>query len=111
MSEPTVIEHEVQFDTEVLGADGLVLVGLCADWSGACHIMAPVLDDIARELKGRATVVLVDIDCASWIKKRYGVESVPALLYFRHGRLEDQILGTVPKKKLAEKAVSLLEED
>ena len=72
--------------------------------------MAPVLEDIARELKGRATVVLVDIDRASWIKTHYGVESVPALLYFRHGQLEEQILGTIPKKTLVGTAISLLEE-
>ncbi len=105
-----VIVHERQFETEVLACDGLVLVGFWADWSGACHVMAPVVEGIARELDGRITVVLLDIDRASGIKTRYGVESVPALLFFRHGQLVDQVLGTIPKRTLAEKAVSLLAE-
>ena len=105
-----VIVDERQFETEVLASDGLVLVGFWADWSGACHVMAPVVEAIARELDGQITVVLLDIDRASGIKTRYGVQSVPALLFFRRGELVEQVLGTIPKKTLAEKAVSLLGE-
>ncbi len=105
-----VILDERHFETVVLAGDGLVLVGFWADWSGACHVMAPVVEAIARELGNRMKVVLVDIDRASWTKTRYGVESVPALLFFRHGQLVEQVLGTIPKKTLAEKAVSLLVE-
>ena len=105
-----VILHERDFEAGVLADDGLVLVGFWADGSGACHVMAPVVEAIARELEDRMKVVLVDIDRASGIKTRYGVESVPALLFFRHGHLVEQVLGTIPRKTLAEKAVSLLVE-
>ncbi len=105
-----VILHERDFETVVLAGDSLVLVGLWADWSGACHVMTPVVEAIARELEGRMKVVLVDIDQAPRIKTRYGVESVPALLFFQRGRLVDQVLGTIHRKTLAEKAVSLLVE-
>ena len=105
-----VILHERDFETVVLASDGLVLVGFWADWSGSCHVMAPVVEAIARELEGQLKVVLVDIDRAPRIKTRYGVESVPALLFFWRGHLVEQVLGTIPRKTLAEKAVSLLVE-
>ena len=105
-----VIVREPQFETEVLGGDGLVLVSFWADWSGACHIMTPVVEAVACELEGRIKVVRVDIDRASRIKARYGVESVPALLFFRRGQLLEQVQGTIPKRGLTEKAMSLLGE-
>ena len=83
----TVIVHERQFETEVLAGDGLVLVCFWRDWSGACHLMSPVVEAIAQELEARIKVVLVDIDRAVRIKTRYGVESVPALLFFRRGQV------------------------
>ncbi len=107
---PPQILHERRFETVVLAGDSLVLVGFWADWSGACHLMAPVVEAIAREMEGRMNVVLVDVDRAPRIKARYGVESVPTLLFFRHGQLMEQIVGTIPRKTLSEKALSLLVE-
>ena len=105
-----VIMDERHFETVVLADSGLVLVGFWAEWNGACHVMSPVVEAIAREFEGRIKVVLVDVDDAPRIKARYAVESVPALLFFQRGRLVEQVLGTIPRKALADRAVSLLRE-
>ncbi len=105
-----VILDERHFETVVLADNGLVLVGFWADWNGACHVMSPVVEAVARELEGRIRVFLVDVDDAPRIKARYGVESVPTLLFFQHGQLVERVQGTIPRKTLAEKAVSLLGE-
>lgn len=92
-----------------MAARGMVLVGFWADWSGACHVMTPVVEAVARELEGRMKVVLVDIDRAPGLKTRFCVESVPALLFFHRGQLLDRVPGTIPRRTLVEKAESLLE--
>lgn len=104
------IVDEREFELEVLNAKELVLVGFCADWSGCWHVMSPVVEAIAREFEGRMKVVLVDTDRAPGLKERYGVESIPALLFFRRGQLVEVVVGTIPRRALAAKAESLLED-
>lgn len=105
-----VIVTERDFDSEVLTAEGLVLTGFWADWSGACHVMTPVVEAVARDLEDRVEVVLVDVDRAPALKSRYCVESVPTLLFFHRGRLVEKALGTAPRSALVERAESVLAE-
>lgn len=105
-----LIVTERDFDSEVLTAEGLVLAGFWADWSGACHVMTPVVEAVARNLAGRIEVVLVDVDRAPALKSRYCVESVPSLLFFHRGRLVEKAVGTVPRSALLERAELVLAE-
>ena len=103
-----VIVSASAFEAEVLKASGVVLVGFWADWSGACHVMAPVVEALARRLEGRMRVLLLDIDRLPGLKRRYGVESVPTLLFFREGQPVERVVGTARREALAEKAESVL---
>lgn len=91
---------EEQFQTKVLGADGLVLVDFFATWCGPCKMMAPVLDEVAAEVAGKASVYKVDIDREIELAQAYNVMSVPTLIVFQGGQPVKQFVGVQPKQIL-----------
>jgi thioredoxin 1 len=90
----------VEFDREVLQADGLVLVDFWAAWCPPCRRLAPTIDALATEYDGRVTVAKVDIDESPELAQRYGIQSIPTLILFRDGRAVDKRLGALPKEEL-----------
>ena len=72
---------------------GTVLVDFSADWCGPCRMLAPILDMLAKELEGRATVVKVDVDESQSIATQYDISSVPTLLLFKDGELKHRMVG------------------
>ena len=88
------------FDQEVLKSETPVLVDFWATWCGPCKAIAPAVDEIAREYKGKLKVGKVDIDQHQQVAQKFGIRSIPTLLVFKGGRVVDTIVGAVPKSKL-----------
>ena len=106
MNEPINI-NEASFERAVLQSPIPVLVDFWAPWCGPCKMIAPVLDEIAKEGDGRFRVAKVNIDDDPALQQRFNVRGVPTLLFFSGGQLRDQIVGVAPKKAIADKLESL----
>ncbi|SRR5213593_580506 len=104
---PTVELNESNFDREVLQSNLPVVVDFWAEWCGPCKMLAPALDEIARELQGQAVIAKVNIDEQPSLAVRFNIQSIPALLYFSGGELRDQTVGVVNKKTIATKLAAL----
>ncbi len=89
-----------EFKTKVLEAQGPVLVDFFATWCGPCKMLAPVLDEVAKEMEGKAEVYKVDIDQSPEIASQYSVMSVPTLIVFEGGKIKKQTMGAQPKPAL-----------
>ncbi|MFJ3790909.1 thioredoxin [Kitasatospora sp. NPDC090091] len=91
---------DATFASEVLAADGPVLVDFTADWCPPCRQMVPVLADLAREEAHRLTVVSLDVDRNPETQARYGVLSMPTLMVFRGGEPVRSVVGARAKARL-----------
>ena len=94
LDRPVKVE-ESQFDATVLAAPVPVLVDFYADWCAPCRMMAPVLDDIAQQARGRLLVVKVDTDRSPLVAQRYGVRSIPFFARFERGALAETAVGAI----------------
>ena len=106
MNEPINI-NEASFEKAVLQSPVPVLVDFWATWCGPCKMIAPLLDEIAKESEGRFRIAKVNIDDDPALMQRFNVRAVPTLLFFNGGELRDQLVGGAPKKTILEKLANL----
>lgn len=97
-----------EFDQEVLQSAVPVLVDFWAVWCGPCKMIGPHIDALSTEYAGRAKVLKCNVDDESEIASRYNVMSIPTLLFFKGGKVVDQIVGAAPKAAMAKKLEDLL---
>jgi len=97
-----LIKHvtDASFEADVLKAEGAVLVDYWAEWCGPCKMIAPVLDDIATEYKGKVTIAKLNIDENADTPAKHGVRGIPTLMLFKNGNVEATKVGALSKSQL-----------
>lgn len=102
----TVIKQK-DFEEAVIKSELPVLVDFFADWCGPCKMIAPMIDELSTEMNGKSKIVKIDIDEAKDVVSKYGIRSVPTLLFFKEGKVVDQLVGAVPKNIMVQKIESM----
>jgi thioredoxin 1 len=92
--------NDNSFDDKVLKAETPVVVDFWAPWCGPCRAVAPILDELSEEYKGKITFTRLNVDEAPQNASRYGVSAIPTLLLFKEGKPVSQIIGFRPKAEL-----------
>ena len=100
MSKDTVVVQDSTFKAEVLDSATPVLVDFWATWCAPCKAIAPALEELATQYKGKVKVAKVDVDENNEVAQQFGIRSIPTLLLFKGGRVVEQIVGGVPKAKI-----------
>jgi thioredoxin 1 len=99
---------DATFEQEVLRSEQPVLVDFWAVWCGPCKAIAPIVDGVAAAYAGRLKVAKVNVDENGSTPSRYGIRGIPALLFFKGGKVTDQVVGFVPQDVIEEKIKRLL---
>ncbi len=99
---------DATFEQEVLRSEQPVLVDFWAAWCGPCKAIAPIVDGVAKTYAGKLKVAKVDVDQNTATPSRYGIRGIPALLFFKGGKVADQVVGYVPQNVIEEKVQKLL---
>ena len=103
--EKVIENHNV---AEVLASSPEEVVDFWASWCGPCRMLMPVVEEVAAEMEGKAVVAKCNVDEADEVALKYGIRSIPTLLFFKNGELADRTVGVVPKSDIINKINKLL---
>ena len=95
------------YDEALAAAEGIVMVDFWAEWCGPCRAISPVLEDLARSSGGKVTLAKVNVDQNPGLAARYGIRSIPTILFVKDGKVRDQVVGAVPKPQIQAKLAAL----
>ena len=99
----TLAIFEEQNAREIERHEGVTIVDFWAAWCGPCHMVAPIIEEIAEEYDGSVKVAKLDVDANQNTAMRFDVRSIPSILFFKNGQHVDTVVGVVPKAHLVEK--------
>lgn len=99
---------DTNFEEKVLKSNQLVLVDFWAEWCGPCRMLAPIVDEIAEEFKGKIVVGKVDVDNNPEVCAKYGIRNIPTILFIKNGEVVDKQVGAAPKNTLVSKLEALI---
>jgi len=96
------------FEQEVIKSDKPVLIDFWAIWCGPCRMVAPIVEELAKEYDGKVKFGKLDVDENQQTTIKYGVRSIPTLLIFKNGKLLDTIIGAIPKSQIVHRLQSAI---
>ena len=91
------------FAQEVEQVEGVAIVDFWAAWCGPCSLVGPIVDELATEYAGQVKVAKLDVDSSQRTAMRFGIRSIPSILFFKDGQHVDTVIGAVPKQHLEQK--------
>jgi len=108
VADSPVVVTDATFEREVLQSPVPVLMDIWAPWCGPCRMIAPVVEELAKEFAGRAKVVKLNSDENQRVPSQYQIQGIPTLLLFKNGQLVDRIVGAVPKPTILQKLKQIM---
>ncbi len=106
--ERPVIVKDSTFSMEVLSYPGAVIVDCWAPWCGPCHMVSPILNELASEYAGRVKIAKLNVDENPLTASQYSIRSIPTMLFFRDGKFVKNLVGALPKGEIEGHLQSIL---
>ena len=107
MSETVVQIQANRFQDEVVRSTTPVVVDFYADWCGPCRMVSPIMEQLSKEFKGKAKFVKINTDDNQELASEFGIMSIPTVMFFSKGKVEDIVVGAVPAAVFKQKLESL----
>lgn len=102
-SDKVIQVTDQNFDEQITNGKGLILVDFWAEWCGPCRMIAPILEELAVEYEGKVTVAKLNVDENRETSARFGIRSIPTILFFKDGTQVEQVVGALAKSALKAK--------